>query len=1003
MRSSLFPAILFSLNALASAAVDSDLLWNSHRAANWSIFEGKIEDDDRYSLEGEYPLRLFSDGSGVVIYRYEEVDAESFYRVDFSYMGKLEEAGRLSVAVAFNGPDGKNGGLGKASFRLPATPPGTEWIPFHGFFLTPPQIERIQFSVSLGLPAQEAWISPVRVSKEAEYEIPVLADLNQTPTHEMWEKAPPLNGFWRADQNAEFATAQTEVRLIFGEKALYVRFVNEEENVHHLHQKVTERDGPVWNDDDNELFISIPGGVTRQFAVGAGGGMWDGTLYQKAAGDPWVADSSWNGTWTATVTKGEGSWSTSFVIPYEDLGTTPEKSKKWGINFSRSRKAGISEHSTWGYYTGNFNEVSKYSTLEFSPTVAWMKRYVERIEETPLKIVREKPTYHEVLGDKKGGFHFSEHSSTAYINYLRRQAPALAEKYTEEQWAELQERYLDEYGYFHIDGPYLPWVNSVISWERLHAAHRRTGIRFPYVINSSANDKEARDQGAIYYDTKTGHVATMDPKYIESVTGMMRRFLSQNKEHFPIFGYIRGIDEPTNPMFTIFSRTLQPWNSKVLDEVDREIREGVGGGKFGLYDYYNPVDAEQSNAPFRRIAFVRWWNDGNYKAGKAFHAVAKELAPDQPFISFNTNTVSGLTLLDLTLAFEPSDWTSVDPYPTSTYALYGKARALYHTGFSTKIARDLSGKKTTRVYLQGFNYHHRAPTPDDLREWTSQAIKNGATRLNWYTEDTTRLQHPEMYPEMQRLSYEVYHLPEVKIPKETKTAIFHSFTTHSAVDDQVAHASYSVYTMLGEGLGSWFDFVGERQTGSLDDYQLIYLPQGRYMPAEAAQALLRRVENGAFLVVFDPLAFEVDPLGERHQLLQEKLIGVKLGGQRGAAHLLAVQLPGVGKGATLPLTPVSNQAKNGLQAFDIIPPEDAKVVATYPDGKPAAFLREVGKGKVLYFAAQPFGNSNLSIEETPWIKMMEALAKEVSEPLELPIWRFLLPRSEKEHPPMVHP
>ena len=64
---------------------------------------------------------------------------------------------------------------------------------------------------------------------------------------------------------------------------------------------------------------------------------------------------------------------------------------------------------------------------------------------------------------------------------------------------------------------------------------------------------------------------------------------------------------------------------------------------------------------------------------------------------------------------------------------------------------------------------------------------------------------------------------------------------------------------------------------------------------------------------------------------------------------------------------------------------------TYADKTPAAVERKVGKGKVIYFAIQPFAGSELALTPKAWNNFFAANAKAVGEKTDLAIWDFLLP------------
>jgi hypothetical protein len=380
--------------------------------------------------------------------------------------------------------------------------------------------------------------------------------------------------------------------------------------------------------------------------------------------------------------------------------------------------------------------------------------------------------------------------------------------------------------------------------------------------------------------------------------------------------------------------------------------------------------------------------------GKQVRQGLNERMPGVPIQLSNQNTVGNIPFVDVPLLSQDSDIVSVDPYPTAVLSLHGRARALYHTGFATKWMHDLAGEKEMTTIAQGFIYHGMAPSPDDVREWASQALKNGAHTLSWYAEGPASITIPDTWNEINAINKQVGKMNAIVFPS-TKTTVFHSLISQAGLNDEALHGAYSVYSLLGERMGSWFEFSGERngKAQDLSKYNLIYVPSASYLTKETAQALLKRTQEGATIVFFDPLSLSTSELGDSLDSIRGELIGGTLGKQREASALsvkggVIAEFP---QSAQLPLTPVAQGIHRGkILAYDITAPADAQVFATYEDSKPAGYSRKVGQGRVIYFAAQPFGNSELAIKDSPWEDFMRALAKEIGEPTGLPIWQFYL-------------
>jgi len=355
-----------------------------------------------------------------------------------------------------------------------------------------------------------------------------------------------------------------------------------------------------------------------------------------------------------------------------------------------------------------------------------------------------------------------------------------------------------------------------------------------------------------------------------------------------------------------------------------------------------------------------------------------------------------LNYIDVARHAAYSDVVSADPYPTATLAYYGRERALYQTGFSTKYLADLAVGKRVCIMPQAFIYQGGAPTVVRVREWASQAIKNGANILFWYTAGPFRYTCPDAYREMLRVNHIVGAMNKLAVPP-TRTAIFVSNSTLAANEDRGQHGWYTLYSILGEKLKTWFHFVSDTNLAlgqrKLSDYDLVYATQLEYADTATAERLTAFVEQGGILVLLDPKSLTHNIDGSSLAKTRDRLIGGKLGPTIRAQELRTrTSAYGLKPGAVLPLRAVRNQRGAGqVTAYRLTPPRDVRVFATYGDGQPAAFARSVGKGQVIYFAAQPFGDSTLALTPGAWANLFGTLARQVGEPGNRPIWDFMVP------------
>ncbi|MFA6101716.1 MAG: hypothetical protein WC721_06010 [Victivallaceae bacterium] len=588
-------------------------------------------------------------------------------------------------------------------------------------------------------------------------------------------------------------------------------------------------------------------------------------------------------------------------------------------------------------------------------------------------------------------------------------------------WILEQDKYFNELFQSGIhSGPAFPWVTSNLGQARLQQYNISYGIKYPFFLYSSYQIGQAINNGAVY--TNGISVAPFDPALETAVTNYINSWFSSNSALIQYINTMQGQDEPANGGSAVFSPTVNTAHAAMLEDVNAEIQADYGFGQYGLWDpFYIPADP--ANDPFRRIATYRWWNSKFAAHLQNEQTLMDSLAPNNDYVAFSHNYVAEADNIDIAATCAYGDWTSADPYPSATLYHYGQPRCIYHTGFSTKLLCDLSSGKNTRIHIQCFYYCGMAPQSQDIREWTSQALKNGAKWISFWTDaqpaKVTLSAHSSPYAgpykEALRISKILSTMNAVELPQTTKTDIIFSNQSRWGNNDSVLNSYYSVYSILGEKAGSWFRFISDTQVDNGMDlnnanHKLIYLPQIKYLRTSFGATLYNWVlgnssNSNRLLVVFDPEAFSYDINGTSlATTTRSNILGGSLGSYKsGVSYIktssveaISQEYFGVPANTKLPVTPLANMThdKSGqVLAYNITAPSGATVLATYDDGSTAAYVRIVGaySGKVVYFGVQPFGNSDLAVNVQRWDGFFAKMAGKASEPINLNIWKFLLP------------
>jgi len=883
------------------------------------------------------------------------------------------EFGKASLQLSFRKTGGSNGSGGKVNIPVKLS---SSWSVQKIAAFIPEKVDAVQYIFSFSGKEKSSWqIANLQFSYAPEQIFCSAAapDLNLKPSQ--WKNISAAGAFFRNDTGV-LVEQQTLARFAWDKTNLYVGVTAAEPNPEGLSKKIVKRDGPVWEDDTVELFLFDPErDVVKQFIVNPANTQFDCELRQAQAGDPYKV-RPWDGKWSSRTWINRDSWEVLFVIPWETLGYKRVPDHPFRVNIARERSAG-KECSQWNCFQGRFSEAANYGTLDFRRRRLTRFRRLEKINYIP---ARKRTVFKELLESKPNNWYIDTTCSEYYLCYQQKE---VQKKNDLKSWAPVQRTLLKQYRESGMLGPGLPYTliprNTILKLKDLE------GLKYPYcmvIADVPAWKAGARPSMMI---ANRRRVDPAHPESTKTVLAAIDKAASQKPEYRKLIGMIEGVDEPNNFVFYLYSRIRNAESAADIDKVEAEVKARYGFGKYGIPDYFGK---KNSDFPFEAIAFWRWWNDRFAKHTQAQSEVGAEKFPGIPNFLYNRNTCSGIDYVDIALCTPPgkTNMVAADPYPTSARAYYGIGRALYHVGYNIKLLRDLAPEAVVIGCLQGFNYNGGAPGYKECREWVSQAMKNGAASLHWYTHSTS-FENPPLYKAVVALSKQVSKLPKVKLPETTVTAVYYSDFDCWGLADRVTHAPYMVYTILGEHLGSWFRFVS-RSRLDLNGIKVLYIPRMRFTTPELTAKLRAFTEKGGTLVILDPdfLSHNIDG-----SMVKER--GLFTGGPLCFRRVADPALV-YGK-KQLPLYPVHHldlpeSGRIHGYNFGQLPPQ-TKVIASYSDGKPAIISYPFGKGKIIFSAVLPFGNSEGAVNSGAWKELMGEIAAEAGEKTDLPIWDFYLP------------
>ena len=542
-----------------------------------------------------------------------------------------------------------------------------------------------------------------------------------------------------------------------------------------------------------------------------------------------------------------------------------------------------------------------------------------------------------------------------------------------------------------------PWRTPEFHREQF----RKYGVRYDVFSEGSPSTAAALKNGAEPLNASGRElgarpsVSWVDPAYVEAQCNILRKLGAELRGE-PFVGYYYGKDEPT---VHIPEGAPLSWG-RYGQAMAKEVREQYG---FGRYDVPLPKEKsflDDTNKPLRWIAYNRWMNERFIETRCRLSQVLHEADPGARYSPANYWFMSGFPLYDFSRLARCSDLMDCDPYASS--AERSRGRGVFNHGFGAKSMSDLTGKPV-RVIAQAFHYAGYNMAPDDLREWVSQALRCGASAIEYYEMDSPRWSDPARWKMMLHLSGVITRMNRIALPPTADTAILYTLYTHmsqgaTTSGDQV----YAAHALVGELAGSWFKFVSdaqiERGDASLRGYKVVYLPLAKYMTPAATGIIEDYVRAGGVLICGDAEAFGFDLAGKDTSAARERILGIRtLGPKQLAANpALAITLKspqwGLPAGASLRLFEIraGDEVTPGHAREIALADPNAEILGTYPDGSPAIVLHKLGKGRVITFAANPFA-PQVTVDKSAWPEAIKGLQHSLGCKVDQPIWRFVLP------------
>ncbi len=179
----------------------------------------------------------------------------------------------------------------------------------------------------------------------------------------LWSRPTPATDFvQREPSNGAPASQQTEVRLVYTDRILFIGARLHDPEASRLVASEYRRDAELRADDMFEVYLDTFHDRRNAFyfATNALGTQRDGLVRNEGDDLNW----QWDGVWSVACSRDAAGWTVEMAIPFSTLRFRAGSAEDWGVNFgrlvSRSR-----EESYWAPISRDFGFFGKWRVSAF--------------------------------------------------------------------------------------------------------------------------------------------------------------------------------------------------------------------------------------------------------------------------------------------------------------------------------------------------------------------------------------------------------------------------------------------------------------------------------------------------------------------------------------------------------------------------------------------------------------------------------------------------------------
>jgi hypothetical protein len=497
--------------------------------------------------------------------------------------------------------------------------------------------------------------------------------------------------------------------------------------------------------------------------------------------------------------------------------------------------------------------------------------------------------------------------------------------------------------------------------------------QLPVVINSYIQYAGAQRSYRVVPDAPSVNIHENtwyypDPEVQKSYAAHLKEILADNKDMIAMIGLGH---EGRKLYFENYDRFREAYLKKYPErwqKFEKEAKKQFGSGKIGFPKSFSEAK------PLERMVYQMFTlhetNRGLFELSRAL----RKIKPDAVLISELTPNGLSPDLYEL----YPGTYDYVTQQMDWGFGLNRQSVA-----YNCKVLTDLSGTPVQggphiEHYFVSFN-------PAEVNEVLSSVFRVGGQALqlwlcDWFGKTKSDIYGaPERVHEIVNIFEHYAKMRKLKFPKADTAILYYNpdllargwFGTGGI---NIGHEE--IFTVLGPRARSWFKFISEiklrNNQEKLDNYKVVYDPGAIYLDDDMFERLTNYVKKGGVLVVGNPAAYSLNTDGSKRKT--DSLLGVRIAGK--------LPVPGTIK--------VSGQRPlPSGDACRLEPVGKVRILGRYANGAPAITEHNLGKGRIITFAASPFNSAIYAA--TAWHDFFKSLQQKTGCAVDHDIWRFRFP------------